>query len=182
MSGVPSSVTVGSRAVVITGAPGSGKSTVAGKLATLLEIEGVEFGALESEQLGLGWPWLAHDAVVSQLREVIRLQRRAGRTTFLVVATTENSEELADVIDAIGADQVATVLLTAPADVVAERIAAREPDSWPGKQKLIAHASELALSMPQLSGIDVVVSTDGREADDVAAEVVAAMRDAGVLR
>jgi adenylate kinase len=43
-------------AVVLTGAPGAGKSSVLDRLATLLEIEGVEFGALESEQLGWGSP------------------------------------------------------------------------------------------------------------------------------
>jgi hypothetical protein len=39
-------------AMLLTGAPGAGKTSVLEKLATLLEIEGVEFGALESEQLG----------------------------------------------------------------------------------------------------------------------------------
>ena len=39
-------------AVVLTGPPGAGKSSVLEKLVTLLEIERIEFGALESEQLG----------------------------------------------------------------------------------------------------------------------------------
>jgi broad-specificity NMP kinase len=137
---------------VITGPPGAGKSSVTEKLATLLEIEGAEFGALESEQLGWGSPWLAHEHVVRQLREVVDLQRRAGRTMFVVVATTETNEELAGVIDAVGADQVATVPLTASPEIVAGRIDARE----------------LALSMPSLAAIDVVVSTERRDADEVA--------------
>ncbi len=166
---------------MITGAPGAGKSSVAEKLATLLEIEGVEFGALESEQLGWGSPWLAHEHVVRQLREVVDLQRQAGRTTFLVVATTETNKELAGVIDAVGADQVGTVLLTASPEIVAERIDAREPDTWPGKRGLMIHARELALSMPLLAEIDVVVSTERRDADEVAVDVRAALRDLGVL-
>jgi hypothetical protein len=36
----------------LTGAPGAGKSSVLERLATLLEIEGVEFGALEQSSLG----------------------------------------------------------------------------------------------------------------------------------
>jgi cytidylate kinase len=166
---------------VITGPPGAGKSSVIEKLATVLEIEGVEFGALECEQLGWGSPWLAHEHVVRQLREVVDLQRQAGRTVFLLVATTETSEELAAVIDAVGADRVVTVLLTASPATVAERIDAREPDTWPGKRGLMTHARELALSMPSLSAIDVVVSTERRNADEVAADVRAALRDLGLL-
>jgi hypothetical protein len=67
------------RAVLSTGAPGAGKSSVLEKLATLLEIEGVEFGALESEQLGLGSPWLSGEPWLSQLRAVLERQRQAGR-------------------------------------------------------------------------------------------------------
>jgi hypothetical protein len=58
-------------------------------------------------------------------------------------------------MDAIGADQVTTVLLSAPPDVVAARIDAREPDLWPGKQGLIAHARRLAVTMAHPAGIDI---------------------------
>ncbi len=170
-----------SRAVVITGAPGAGKSSVADKLATLFEIEGIEFGALESEQLGWGSPWLSTDTVVRHLRAVLDLQREAGRATFLIAATTETDEELAAVVDAIGADQVTTVLLSAPADAVAARIDAREPDLWPGKQRLIAHARQLAVTMPHLAGIDIRVATDGRDADQAASEVFHALQGRGLL-
>ncbi len=64
------------------------------------------------------------------------------------------------------------VLLVAPADVVAARIEEREPDRWPGKAALIAHARRLAVSMPrELEGVDARVETGGRAAVDVAVEV-----------
>jgi broad-specificity NMP kinase len=169
------------RAVVITGAPGAGKSSVAEKLATLFEIKGIKFGALESEQLGWGSPWLSNDSVVRQLRAVLDLQREAGRATFLIVATTETDEELAAIVDAIGADQVTTVLLCAPPDVVAARIDAREPDLWPGKQRLIAHARQLAVTMAHLADLDIRVSTDGRDANQAASEVFDALQGRGLL-
>jgi gluconate kinase len=167
-------------AVVLTGAPGAGKSSVLDRLATLLEIEGVEFGALESEQLGWGSPWLDGEPWLRQLRAVVELQRQAGRRRFLIAATTETTEELAAVREAIAVDQVVSVLLGASAEVVAARIDAREPDAWPGKERLIEHARHLAVSMRDLAGIDIRIGTADRDAGDVAGELREALRPYGL--
>jgi hypothetical protein len=157
--------------VLLTGAPGSGKSSVLETLATLLEVDGLPFGALESEQLAWGSPWLHGEPWLRQLRAVLELQRGAGRRMFLIAATTETSGDLAAVVDALRVDRVATVLLSAAPEVVAARIEAREPDSWPGKAGLVEHAQSLAASMLELDGIDFRVSTERRSADDVAVEL-----------
>jgi hypothetical protein len=117
-------------------------------------------------------PWLATPDWLVQLEAVVGLQRNAGRRLFLVAATTETTNELRGVADAIDADRAVAVLLVAAPDVVAERLGAREPDRWPGKAALIAHARELAVSMPHdLDGIDLRIQTDGRDPIDVATEV-----------
>lgn len=170
-----------SGALILTGAPGSGKSSVLEALSTLLEIENVQFGAIESEQLARGWPWLPAAQWTRQLAAVIALQRDAGRNAFLVAATTETEAELRGVIDAIGADPVVVVCLSAPPDVVAGRIAEREPDSWPGKDGLIQRARELSSDIPAIPGIDLVLSTAGRRATDIAAEVRELIAARGVL-
>ena len=167
-------------AMLLTGAPGAGKTSVLEKLATLLEIEGVEFGGLESEQLGWGLPWLSGEPWLGQLRAVLDLQRQAGRRRFLIAATTETSDELAAVRDAIAAEQLVAVLLTVPPEVAAARIDAREPDTWPGKQGLIDHAGQLAVSMRDLAGIDIRIDTDGREVGAVASELREALRPYGL--
>lgn len=167
-------------AVLLTGAPGAGKTSVLEKLATLLEIDGVAFGALESEQLGWGSPWLNGEPWLTQLRTVLELQRQAGRRMFLVAATTETTEELAAVIEAIATEQVVSVLLNVPADVAAARIDAREPDAWPGKHRLIEHARELAISMQELAGIDIRIDTEDRRPVDVALELRGLLRARGL--
>jgi gluconate kinase len=165
-------------ALIIIGAPGSGKTSVLDALCTLLEIEGVEFGAIESEQLARGWPWLTAERWTAQLAAVISLQRDAGRRLFLVAATTETVDELRGVVDAVGAERVLVVCLTASADLVARRVAAREPDRWLGKAELIEHARALASVIPTIPGIDLAIATDDREAIDAAAELRDTLRAA----
>jgi chloramphenicol 3-O-phosphotransferase len=168
-------------ALIITGSPGSGKSSVLDALGTLLEIDETVFAAIESEHLARGWPWLSISDSLPQLAAVAALQRAAGRDLFLVVATTETALELQAVIDALAVERVLVVCLYAPPEVVARRVAAREPDAWPGKVPLVAHARELARSIPAVVGIDVVVDTDGRTAIDVAAEVRALLHDRALI-
>lgn len=161
-------------ALVLTGAPGTGKTSVLEALTTLLEIDEVAYGAIECEQLAWGSPWLRPAEWVPILAAVISLQRQAGRRLSLVVATTESHAELRAVLGAVAAERVLVVCLDAPPATVAVRIAAREPDAWPGKAALIAHARELAKSIPALTGVDLVLDTEAR--DPVA--VAGAIRDA----
>jgi len=167
--------------IVLTGPPGAGKTSVLERLTTEFERDGVEYGALESEQLGWGSPWLDAEVELMQLTAVLDLQKQAGRRRFLLAATTETSEDLGALIAATGADRVVTVLLTAPAELVAARLDAREPDDWPGKQQLIEHARGLAETMPKLAGIDVRISTADRHPADVARQLRDTLRDLGVL-
>lgn len=168
-------------ALLLTGAPGVGKSSVLQALSTLLEIDGLAYGAIESEQLAWGSPWLRADDWIPQLASVLSLQRQAGRRLFLLAATTETGDELRGVVEAVAADRVIVVCLSAPPDTVAARIARREPDSWPGKAALIAHARQLARSIPAIEGLELVIDTEGRDAAAVAGEVRDALRVRGLL-
>ena len=62
-------------------------------------------------------------------------------------------------------DQV--VRLEAAPDTLAERIIAREPPHWSGLAALVAHAR----TMPAVGGADLVLSTEGARAEDIAARI-----------
>jgi gluconate kinase len=164
--------------LILTGSPGSGKTSVLEALGSLLEIDHVAYGALETEELARGWPPLDRDEWLRQVSAVISLQRDAGRETLLVVATTETDDELQAIVDVVADDRVLVVCLSASGEEAARRVAEREPDSWPGKAALVEHARTLAHEIPLLRGVDVVVRTDDRSADDVAGEI----RELGVSR
>lgn len=151
-----------SAALVLTGAPRAAKSSVLEALTTLLEIDGTAYGAIESEQLAWGSPWLQAGEWIPHLAADLSLQRQAGRRLFLVAATTEIADELRDVVDAVAVEQVIVVCLRATPDTVAARIATREPDAWPGKAALTAHARQLARTIPAIGGLDLVVETEAR--------------------
>jgi chloramphenicol 3-O-phosphotransferase len=168
-------------AVVVIGAPGAGKSSVLEALATLHDIEAIEHGAIEAEQLSLGRPLLPATSWVPQLDAILALQREAGRRRFLISATVETAEDLAAVSAATAAETLLVVCLSASSETVAARIDAREPDHWPGKAPLIVRARALATSTPRLPGIDLVIDTQQRTAEDVATEILRAMRSRGML-
>lgn len=142
-------------------------------LGSALERRREAYGSIESEQLAMGWPLLEASVWTAALADVLARWRAAGRERFLVAATTEDEAELAAVVAAAAAERCLVVALFAPPDVVATRIAEREPDDWPGKDRLIAHARSLAKTIPSLPGVDVVIETSRREARDVAAEILA---------
>jgi gluconate kinase len=159
------------------GAPGAGKSSALEALSTAWERDGVAHGAIESEQLSMGWPLLGPEVWTAALGDVLARWRAAGRERFLVAATTEDHAQL-DAVRALLPDAF-VVALAAPADVLGARLDAREPDVWPGKPGLIAHARALAETIPALPGVDLVIDTTDREARDVAREILAAALQRG---
>jgi energy-coupling factor transporter ATP-binding protein EcfA2 len=169
-------------AVLITGAPGAGKSTVLEAVSGVLSERGVAHACFEREQLEWGEPWLAPEAALRVLATFCRALRDAGRTTFVVTATTETEAELQATLGAIGADRAAVVALEVPPDVAAARVAAREPDWWEGKAALVAHSRELAAAIPALPGVDFVMANAGRDARATAVAIVDELAARGLTK
>jgi chloramphenicol 3-O-phosphotransferase len=163
--------------LVLTGAPGAGKSSVLEALSDLLADDGVGHGCLEAEQLAWGHPWLSQARCCEQLAAIARLQRGFGRTLFLVTVTAETAGDLRGVLDAFAPSRALTICLVAAPATHADRVLAREPASWTGRERLADHARDLAARVQALDGIDLRIDTDGRTAEDVAREVRDALDD-----
>lgn len=157
--------------VVITGAPGAGKTSVLTALMGILEADDVRFAAVEVEALALVHPWPDSDAAFDHLAHVAESFRRRGYPWLLVTATIENPDYLRRLLDAIASDEVTLVRLEAPPAVLRERITRREPSDWVGLARLLDAAGTLATAIAALPGVDLVLSTEQADPRTVAAAV-----------
>jgi hypothetical protein len=164
-------------AVVITGPPGAGKTSVLTALVDALSDDDITHAAIEVEMLVWTHPAVTGEQWARQLRMACELYREAGFRLVLIAQTLESDADVAKLLDAVGADEAFLVRLEAePASLVA-RIIEREPASWSGLPDLVEHAQELAVTMPGLARVDLVLGTEGERAEDVAARIRAARPD-----
>lgn len=150
------------RLIVVTGAPGAGKTSVLIALVDALSDDDVAHAALEVEALAWTHPALDDERRLAHVRTLCE-----GHALVLVADTVETPGDLAALIEATGADEVFVVWLEAPPDTLAARIVAREPASWSGTEALVAHARAMA----RVPGADLYLSTDGARAEDIAARI-----------
>ena len=150
------------RAVLITGPPGSGKTSVLTALSDALSDADVPHVTVEVEMLAWAHPPLADEERLRHVRAICE-----GHPLALVAETVESEAELAALRDAVGAGSSFVVRLEAPADTLAERIVAREPPGWSGLAALVEHARAMA----PVAGADLFLTTEGETAGAVAARI-----------
>jgi broad-specificity NMP kinase len=158
-------------ALVLTGAPGSGKTSVAEALSDLLVREDTQHALIETEALTSAHPALSDVQWMMPIRAVCELYRSFGFPLLLVVATIESDAELGRLLAATGADEHVVVALGAEPATLRERILAREPEGWSGREELAAATARLAPAIARLEGVALVLSTEGQAAETVALRV-----------
>ncbi len=164
-------------AVVLTGPPGAGKTSVLTALVDALSDDDIAHAALEVEALVWTHPAVTSEQWTRHVRATCELHRQAGHHLLLVAQTLETDADVTELLAAAAAEQVFLVRLEARPATLVRRIVEREPSTWSGLDALVEHAQELAASMPALSGVDLILSTEGERADDVAARIRAARPD-----
>ena len=162
-------------AIVITGPPGAGKSAVLTALSDALSDDDIAHATVEVEALVWAHPAVTGEQRARHVAVVCGLYRDAGHELVLLADTLATDEDVAQLLAAVGSDEVFLVRLEARPATLVDRIGEREPASWSGLPKLVEHAHELAASMPELAGVDLVLATDGQRPEDVAARLRAAV-------
>jgi chloramphenicol 3-O-phosphotransferase len=161
--------------VLLTGAPGAGKTTVLTALMNLLEADDVRYAAIEMEALALVHPLPDDDAAFRHIEFVAQSFRGRGYPRLLVSATIENNEYLRRLLAALPSDDVLFVRLDAPPELLRERLTRREPREWVGLPRLLTAADTLARSIAALPGVDLALSTADADPNVVAARIRDAM-------
>jgi predicted kinase len=163
-------------ALLLTGPPGAGKSSVLGALHDSLGAAGIASAAVELDELERCYPPLPAERTIAHLRLLSESFAAAGYALLLVTATVEDDAYGAALLHATGARAHMVVRLEAEPETLRRRIVAREPARWSGLAQLVEASRTLARSMPSLARVDLVLSTEAQEAEDVAARVERALR------
>jgi predicted kinase len=158
-------------ALVITGPPGAGKTTVLEALSDALSAEDVRHATIEVEALTSAHPPLADEQWPQPLEGICGLYRRFGYGLLLIVATVESEQDLRGVVAAIGADEHVVVRLEAEPLTLRRRIVEREPDGWEGLDQLVEAAARLAPAIAAMDGIDLAFNTEEQDPRAVAERI-----------
>jgi hypothetical protein len=159
-------------AVLISGAYGTGKSSVAAEIAELLEARDVPYAAVDLDWLA--WANLpdahgeaGHRLMLANLAPMMANFRAAGMTRFVLAGLLSIPEERARLGDTLGM-RLRVVRLTLPIDEIERRIGS---DPTSGRRDDLERAREQVADDVGAGLEDLAVAND-RPIGEVAAEIV----------
>jgi len=162
--------------ILVTGPPGAGKSSVATALHDALGDAGRRNALIEVDELERCYPPLDQERVLAHVAMLCSSFRAGGHDLLIVTATIEHDRYGERLLQATGAGRRLVVRLEARTSTLESRIRAREPASWSGLEALVVSARRLAGGMTALRDVDLVLSTEGDDADAVATRIASVLR------
>ena len=162
------------RALVISGPPGVGKTSVGWRVFDRCTSLGLNPAFADLDLLGAAWPAPDDDPRQSRLKAtnlaaVWSNYLQAGSRRLIVAGVVENLVERR-LLETAAQGPTLICRLDAPDAELAERIHGRARDS--DEAKIVARAAELSAQLAADDVSDFSVHTGGRTIDDVADEVL----------
>lgn len=162
--------------LVPSGPPGVGKTSVGWRVFDLCTAAGDDPAFVDMDMMGAAWPAPDDDPHQSLLRArnlgaVWANYQAAGSRRLILADVVEAEVDRQRLSTAIAAPVVVCALVASP-EALVSRISGRGRDHGPGLEKLIRRATTLAERLEGGDGDGLVVRTDDRSVDDIAAEVL----------
>lgn len=161
--------------LVISGAMGSGKTTVLSELSDLLEDAGVAHAAVDLDTLSLMHPRrgeqgerLMYDNLAAMWPNFAAL----GAERLVVACALEDKADLKYYREAVPGAEPIVCLLVAPVETMQQRVRSRDIGML--QEQLMANSLRLAETLPKARAEDFTVENgDGRSITEVAREILA---------
>jgi chloramphenicol 3-O-phosphotransferase len=146
-------------AVLLTGAAGVGKTTYLTALTDVLADDEIAHAAIDADEVSWAFPYPDLSARTEYVRSAWDAHRGQGHDLVLLSEVVESADHLAQLLDAVGADDHLLVRLTAPYMLLRQRILAREPVEWSGTEHLLEETRGWAEQVDALEGVDLTIDT-----------------------
>ena len=164
-------------AVVVTGAPGAGKTACLIALTDALIDDEVRHATIDVDEVAWAYPYPTTEERVGLLGAAWEAHRGASHDLLVFGEVVESPEHLTELLTAVGADDHLLVRLEAPRALLRQRILAREPTDWSGIDHLLEQTGRWAAALEQLDGVHVTVDTARMSPNETAARIRAARPD-----
>jgi adenylylsulfate kinase-like enzyme len=164
------------RALLLNGTVGSGKTSVAAAVGDLLRERDEPHAVLDLDALRQAWPSPPGDRfnttiLLANLRAVSANVRAAGARSLVLAGVVETAADREALARAVGVP-LTVVRLTADLDLVKARLRSRHRDDPDGLRWHLARSGELADLLAAAGVEDHVVDTTGASVPAVAARVL----------
>jgi hypothetical protein len=164
-------------AVILTGAPGSGKTVCLTALSDALVDDQIAHAAVDSDEVAWAYPFPDLAQRAEHVRALWDSHRRTGQDLLLLAEVIESPGHLSDLLALLGADDHLLVRLEAAPATLRERIVGREPEDWPSLDYLLDYTERIAAPLAGLDGVHVALDSESLTPAQIAERVRAARPD-----
>jgi predicted ABC-type ATPase len=163
-------------ALVVSGPPGVGKTTVGWRVFDRCTDAGGDPAFVDVDMLGAAWPAPDDDPHQTRLRArnlaaVWANCQAVGSRHLIMADVVESGTDRERLAASVGMPVIVCTLLASSA-ALETRIRGRGRDHGPGMDKLIKRAATLSSQLAAADMTGFAVDTDGRSVDDIADEVL----------